>query len=57
MDAAGREAWTCEAVHAAVARIVGSPVGNEEPLLRAGVDSLGALSTHTRWSAVEALRC
>ena len=48
MDAAGRRAWIHAAVHAAVARIIGTAVGDEEPLLRAGVDSLGALSA-VRW--------
>ncbi len=42
MDATGRRAWTHAAVHAAVARIAGNSVGDEEPLLQAGVDSLGA---------------
>ena len=40
-EPADRRTWTQQAVHAAVAKIVGSAVGAEEPLLRAGVDSLG----------------
>ena len=41
MDAPARAHWAASAVAAAVVKIVGAPVGEQEPLLNAGVDSLG----------------
>ena len=56
MDGAGREAWAAKVVTAAIIRIVGAPVGRDEPLMSAGVDSLGMLRPLVEQQEFPALR-
>ena len=43
LDKAGRAAWAAQAVAAAVSKIIGRTLAGHEPLMSAGLDSLGAL--------------